>query len=90
LGTQPGLDTNPQGFVDLLSRVSGSVTGTNKIQSLRFNHQRMELTFEVLLPGFNELDPLKERSASQGVLLKVTNADNDGSSIRARLSAEYN
>jgi hypothetical protein len=49
----------------------------------------MQLTFEILLPGFNELDPLKERSAEQGVIINVTNADNDGTSVRARLSAEY-
>ncbi len=89
LGGQVAGDENAQGFIDLLSRVSGSITGADKIQSLRFNHQRMELTFEILLPGFNELDPLKERASAQGVLLKVTNADNDGNSVRARLSAEY-
>ena len=89
LGEQVIGDENAQGFIDLLSRVAGGVTDADKIQSLRFNHQRMELTFEILLPGFNELDPLKERASTQGVLLKVTNADNDGNGVRARLSAEY-
>lgn len=89
LGAQSAGGENAQGFIDLLSRVSGGITGADKIQSLRFNYQRMELTFEIILPGFNELDPLKERAAAQGVLLKVTNADNDGNGVRARLSAEY-
>lgn len=89
LGSQAIGGGNAQGFIDLLSRVAGGITGADKIQSLRFNHQRMQLTFEILLPGFNELDPLKERAAAQGVVLKVTNADNDGNGVRARLSAEY-
>ncbi len=89
LGTASDTEDNPQGFVDLLSRVSAGFTGADKIQSLRFSRRRMQLTFEILLPGFNELDPLKERSAEQGVIINVTNADNDGTSVRARLSAEY-
>ncbi len=89
LGGQRALDENSQGFIDLLSRVSGGITGADKIQSLRFNQQRMELTFEILLSGFNELDPLKERASTQGVSLNMTNADDDGKGVRARLSAEY-
>ena len=89
LGGQSAKAENYLSFIDLLSRVSGGITGADKIQSLRFNHQRMELTFEILLPSFNELDPLKERASTQGVLLKVTNADKDGDGVRARLSAEY-
>ena len=89
LGGQSAKAENYLSFIDLLSRVSGGITGADKIQSLRFNHQRMELTFEILLPSFNELDPLKERASTQGVLLKVTNADKDGNGVRARLSAEY-
>lgn len=89
VGTRSLEGVSEQGFVDLISRVSDGLVSTQQLESLRFNNDKMELNFEVLLSGFQEIDPLKEQARANDVLLSVTDAGNEGTSVRARLTAEY-
>ena len=88
-GTQPLGDANASGFVDLLARMSDSLDRSTQVQSLRYSEQRMELNAEVLIAGFSELDAIKQRSITQGIVLETADAVQEDSQVRARLKGSY-
>jgi ribosomal protein L32E len=49
----------------------------------------MELTAEVLIRNFEELEAIKERSQTMGIAVEVSDASAEQNRVRARLIGTY-
>ena len=88
LSSTPETDNNLS-MVDLLLRTT-NVLGTNsELQSLRFRAKQMELTAEVLIANFEELEAIKARSQAMGIAVEVSDASAEQKRVRARLIGTY-
>ena len=88
LGAATGAD-NATGMLDLLQRTSSVLGQDSKLQSLRFRGKQMDLTADVLISGFDELENIKTRSTPLGIDVEVSDATAERSRVRARLVGTY-
>lgn len=88
LGAATGAD-DAIGMLDLLQRTSSVLGQDSKLQSLRFRGKQMDLTADVLIRGFDELESIKSRSAPLGIAVEVSDATAERSRVRARLVGTY-
>ena len=51
--------------------------------------KQMELTAEVLITNFEELEAIKERSQTMGIAVEVSDASAEQNRVRARLIGTY-
>ena len=56
---------------------------------MRFRAKQMELTADVLISGFDELDAIKNRSQAAGIVVEVSDATAERNHVRARLKGTY-
>ena len=49
----------------------------------------MELTADVLISDFDELDAIKNRSREAGILVEISDATAERNRVRARLKGTY-
>lgn len=76
-------------MVDLLLRTSSVLGPDSDLQSVRFRAKQMELSADVLIAGFDELDNIKGRSQSVGISVEVSDASAEQDRVRARLIGTY-
>jgi general secretion pathway protein L len=88
LGAATGAE-EATGMLDLLQRTSSVLGQDSKLQSLRFRGKQMDLTADVLISGFDELENIKTRSTPLGIDVEVSDATAEGSRVRARLVGTY-
>lgn len=76
-------------MVDLFLRTSSVLGPDSDLQSVRFRAKQMELSADVLIAGFDELDNIKGRSQSVGISVEVSDASAEQDRVRARLIGTY-
>ena len=86
LGGQKGAAA-PSDFVSLLAHLANTIDAKNDLNSL--NYQRDELSVEVMLSSYDDLDPIKSKLGAVGVAVDVTSAEQDGQKIRSRLRLRF-
>ncbi len=79
-------------FVPLIGQLSKHLTTSIKVRSFNFQGSRDELSTELILGGFDALDALKEKLATDGMSVEISSADQqqDGVHARLRLKAANN
>jgi len=88
LSSTPETDNNVS-MVDLLLRTTNALGTNSELQSLRFRAKQMELTAEVLIANFEELEAIKARSQAMGIAVEVSDASAEQKKVRARLIGTY-
>lgn len=76
-------------MVDLMLRTTSVLGPNSELQALRFRAKQMELTADVLISGFDELDAIKNRSQAAGIVVEVSDATAERNHVRARLKGTY-
>lgn len=76
-------------MVDLMLRTTNVLGSNSELQSLRFRAKQMELTADVLIDGFEELEAIKARSQSMGITVEISDATAEQNRVRARLVGTY-
>jgi len=76
-------------MVDLMLRTTSVLGPNSELQSMRFRAKQMELTADVLISGFDELDAIKIRSKEAGILVEISDATAERNRVRARLKGTY-
>ena len=76
-------------MTDLMLRTTSVLGSNSELQSLRFRAKQMELTADVLIDGFEELEAIKARSQSMGIVVEISDATAEQSRVRARLVGTY-
>ena len=76
-------------FVDLTAHFANVVKPTNNVESLNYAEQRREVTFEVMLDSYDDLEVIKSKLASANVVVDVANAEEEGGKVRSRLRVRY-
>ena len=71
ISSTPETDNNLS-MVDLMLRTTNALGSSSELQSLRFRAKQMELTAEVLITNFEELEAIKERSQTMGITMDTT------------------
>ena len=88
ISSTPETDNNLS-MVDLMLRTTNALGSSSELQSLRFRAKQMELTAEVLIRNFEELEAIKERSQTMGIAVEVSDASAEQNRVRARLIGTY-
>ena len=88
ISSTPETDNNLS-MVDLMLRTTNALGSSSELQSLRFRANQMELTAEVLIRNFEELEAIKERSQTMGIAVEVSDASAEQNRVRARLIGTY-
>ncbi|MBX3707374.1 MAG: type II secretion system protein GspL [Pseudomonadales bacterium] len=73
------------GLIDNLGHLAAAVTADSSIQSLNYALDRGELAVDLFIPGYEELDQLKERLVTRGVQVDIASAEQQGRGVRARV-----
>jgi hypothetical protein len=76
-------------MMDLMLRTTSVLGPNSELQSLRFRAKQMELTADVLISGFDELDAIKNRSREAGILVEISDATAERNRVRARMKGTY-
>ena len=92
LASKIGATADAEGTVsmmDLMLRTTSVLGPNSELQAVRFRAKQMELTADVLISGFDELDAIKNRSAAAGIVVEVSDATAERDRVRARLKGTY-
>ena len=76
-------------FVGLTAHLANALTTDNLMVQLGFNDRRQELTAEVMMQNYDQLEVLKTELASAGVGVEVASAENEGELVRSRIRVKY-
>ena len=74
-------------FVGLLANFANVAEPTNIVSSI--NYQRQELSLEVLLESYDDIDPLKDKLAGLGIVVDVNNAQQQTNGVQSRLRMRF-
>ena len=87
LGKQaiPGQTNEAGGFVQLTSHFANVLDLQSQVTSLRYQARNDEITVEVMLKDYEELEVIRSKLADQGVSVEVANAEEEGGKVRSRL-----
>ena len=72
-------------FNSLVGLLSSELAGEARLRGFNFQSSRNELSVELILPGFEPLNALKERLSKNGVTVDISSADNQDDGVHARL-----
>ena len=86
---QSGAADEDNAFVGLTAQFANVVGNSGRVDSLSYTQQREELTVEVLLDGYEELESLKDKLAQAGIALEVVSSEAVESGARSRLRMRY-
>ena len=92
LASKIGATADAEGTVsmmDLMLRTTSVLGPNSELQAVRFRAKQMELTADVLISGFDELDAIKNRSVGAGIVVEVSDATAERNRVRARLKGTY-
>ncbi|MCR9258176.1 MAG: type II secretion system protein GspL [Pseudomonadaceae bacterium] len=76
-------------FVGLTAQFANVMTSSGRVDSLSYTQQREELTVEVLLDSFDDLESLKGKLAQAGIALEVVSSESEDAGARSRLRMRY-
>ncbi|MEM7099848.1 MAG: type II secretion system protein GspL [Pseudomonadota bacterium] len=79
--------TGSSDFIGLMAHFANVVDNSSQVASL--NYQREELSVEVMLASYDDLNPIKDKLGGVGVEVNVTSAEQDEQQVRARLRLKY-
>ncbi len=80
-----GQGTAAAEFMPLLGRLSKHLTPAIKVRSFNFQGSRDELSTELILGSFEDLDALKDKLANDGMSVEISSADQQQDGVHARL-----
>lgn len=86
---QKAADGDGSAFVGLAAQFANVIDANSRVDSLSYTEQRRELTVEVMLNSYADLDVIKEKLASAGVDVEVVSAEAEESGARSRLRVRY-
>ena len=72
-------------FVGLTANLANSLATDSTVASLSYNEQRRELTVEVMLSNYDELEVIKSKLEGTGIAIDVASAEEEGGRVRSRL-----
>ncbi|MEM7079815.1 MAG: type II secretion system protein GspL [Pseudomonadota bacterium] len=84
-----GEDGGASAFVGLAAHFAQAITVDNQVTSLNYEDARGELTVEVMLDSYDDLEGIKSRLGNAGVAVDVTNAEEEGTKVRSRMRVRY-
>ena len=73
-------------FIDLFGKTVSALRPNDQLQSLNFNQDKNELSIEVLLNTYDQLDIVRGSLESKGVAVEVASAEQEVGSVRARFN----
>ncbi len=76
-------------FVDLVANFANVLDNSGKVMSISYTEHRRELSVEVKLANYDQLDVIKSKLAGVGIAIDVTSAEEEGTQIRSRLRVRY-
>jgi general secretion pathway protein L len=80
-----GGGTSTGGFVRLTAEFANALDPGSEVTSLRYQSRNDEVTVEVMLPNYEELEVIQQKLAQEGVTVEVANAEDEGGKVRSRL-----
>ena len=76
-------------FVQLLSASATAMAAKGSIQSLSYNQNKQEMTIEILLRNYDQVEQIEADLAKQGLKSEMVSAGAVDGGINARLKASY-
>ena len=76
-------------FIGLTAHFANVISADNQVESLSYTDQREELTVEVMLNSYDDLDTIKQKLSGAGVAVEVASAEEEGSKVRSRMRVRY-
>ena len=73
------------GFIAQLAALGIELEPSTGVMGLSYTEDRGELAADLLIPGYEELDRLKQRLGSEGFGVEITSAEQQEKGVRARL-----
>ena len=73
-------------FIDLFGKTVSALRSNDQLQSLNFNQDKNELSIEVLLNTYDQLDIVRGSLESKGIAVEVASAEQEVGSVRARFN----
>jgi general secretion pathway protein L len=73
------------GLMGNLENLAASVPPDSSIQSLNYTVERGDLQLDLFIPGYEELDRVKEQLGSRGLAVEITSAEQQQDGVRARV-----
>ncbi len=82
-------DDSGSAFVGLTAQFANIIDRNSQVDSLSYTDQKRELTIEVMLESYAELDVIKDKLARNGVAVEVVSAEQVDAGARSRLRVRY-
>ncbi|MEM9623581.1 MAG: type II secretion system protein GspL [Pseudomonadota bacterium] len=82
-------DVGSSDFVALTAHFSNVLETDTRVSTLNYADQRRELTVEVMLSSYDDLEIIKSKLAGEGVTVDVTSAEQEGQQVRSRLRMRF-
>lgn len=76
-------------FVGLAAHFANVIDDKSRVDSMSYTEQRRELTVEVMLASYDDLETIKSKLASSGVAVDVASAEQQQGRVRSRLRVRY-
>jgi len=76
-------------FVGLAAQFSNALDSGSRVDSMSYTAQRRELTVEVMLGGYEDLDVIKDKLGAAGVEVEVVSSEIEANGARSRLRVRY-
>lgn len=73
------------GFIDQLGVLGTELNPATSVMSLSYTDERDELAADLMMPGYEELDRLKQSLDAKGLAVDITSAEQQERGVRARL-----
>lgn len=88
LGQQDG-SSGQNTFLALTAHFANVIDTDTQVSSLSYLQQRQELTIEVMLNSYADLDVIKDKLARAGIDVEVVSAEQESQGARSRLRVRY-
>jgi len=73
------------GFINQLGVLGTELNPATSVMSLSYTDERDELAADLMIPGYEELDRLKQSLDAKGLAVDITSAEQQERGVRARL-----
>ena len=74
-----------RGLIENLHSLGAAITPDSNIQSLNYTIERGEMAVDLFIPGYEELDRVKDQLASRGLSVEIASAEQQERGVRARM-----
>ena len=87
--SEPEQQSNAPQFIQLLSASAAAMAAKGSIQSLSYNQNKHEMTVEILLRNYDQVEQIEVDLAQQGLKSEMISAGSVNGGINARLKASF-